>query len=367
MYIYFIWYKYFCLLLFRIYMLNTTRYNRQIILPEIGEVGQAKLNAAKVLVVGAGGLGCPVLQYLAGAGVGTIGVIDHDIIDESNLQRQILFKQTDVGKSKALTAKSNLELLNPHISVIAYNEALNHLNAKSIFSNYDLVIDGTDNFATRYLVNDTCVIQNIPFIAASILKFEGQISVYNYQNGPTYRCLFPEPPLDALTCAEAGVLGVLGGIMGSLQANEAIKIITGIGEVLSGKLFVINALNLNNYTLNFERSINYKDINEADYIENCKIDQKNTIEISPIELKENIKDFSIIDLRIKSEYNRLNIGGINLEPENVQQFINSISDTKKIVLCCNYGNQSLILTKSIFNNNKNIYSLKGGLNAYFAL
>lgn len=348
-------------------MLNTTRYNRQIILPEIGEVGQAKLNAAKVLVVGAGGLGCPVLQYLAGAGVGTIGVIDHDIIDESNLQRQILFKQTDVGKSKALTAKSNLEFLNPHISVIAYNEVLNHLNSKSIFSNYDLVIDGTDNFATRYLVNDTCVIQNIPFIAASILKFEGQISVYNYQNGPTYRCLFPEPPLDALTCAEAGVLGVLGGIMGSLQANEAIKIITGIGEVLSGKLFVINALNLNNYTLNFERSINYKDINEADYIENCKIDQKNTIEISPIELKENIKDFSIIDLRKKSEYNRLNIGGINLEPENVQQFINSISDTKKIVLCCNYGNQSLILTKSIFNNNKNIYSLKGGLNAYFAL
>ena len=344
------------------------RYNRQIILSEIGIEGQTLLNNAKVLVVGAGGLGCPVLQYIAAAGVGTIGVIDNDVIDISNLQRQILFKNEDLGKSKAITAQKSLQAQNPDISVISYNEALNIENANSIISQYDLVIDGTDNFATRYLVNDTCVILNKPFIAASILQFEGQISVYNYQKGPTYRCLFPEPPQDALTCSEAGVLGVLGGVMGSLQANEAIKIITKIGEVLSGKLFVINLLTLQNYTLSFERSEHWNQINEKDYELICS-NEVVVNEILPLDLKKQLENFQIIDIRKPDEFKRFNIGGINIKIEDVIPELENCDTTKPLVICCNHGINSLSIVKQIVNLNfaNKIYSLKGGIVAYSSL
>lgn len=233
-----------------------SRYNRHIILSEIGSEGQNKLSKAKVLVVGAGGLGCPVLQYLAAAGVGTLGVIDFDKVELSNLQRQVLFGTSSLGKNKALAAKERLVDLNNDIKINAYPEALTYHNALELFEQYDIIVDGSDNFETRYLVNDACIIKNKPLVFGAIYKFEGQISVFNYQNGPSYRCLFPNPPKkDAVpNCSEIGVLGVLSGIIGSMQANETLKIILGIGNVLSGKLLCYNALSNKTSTLKINRN-----------------------------------------------------------------------------------------------------------------
>ena len=231
------------------------RYSRHILLSEIGQIGQDKLSKAKVLVVGAGGLGCPVLQYLTSAGVGTIGIIDFDAVETSNLQRQVLFGLSSIGKNKATAAKERLTDLNNEISIIAYAEKLTYKNTLQLFEKYDIIVDGSDNFETRYLVNDGCIITNKPLIFGAIYKFEGQVSVFNYQNGPTYRCLFPKPPKKGsiLNCSEIGVLGVLPGIIGSMQANEVLKIILGIGHVLSGKLLFYNALTLKNTTLKINK------------------------------------------------------------------------------------------------------------------
>jgi adenylyltransferase/sulfurtransferase len=348
-------------------MFNDERYSRQTILPGIGEQGQYLLNAAKVLVVGAGGLGCPVLQYLSAAGIGTIGIIDHDLVSLSNLQRQILFTEADLGKSKSLTAKSKIHLLNSDIQIIAYDFALNPDNALQLIEAFDIVIDGTDNFATRYLINDICVQLGKPFIAASILQFEGQISVYNFQNGPTYRCIFPQPPQEALTCADAGVIGVLGGIMGTLQANEAIKMITGIGEVLSGKLFIINALDLTNHTLSFERSDHWQMYNPADYAHLCVVEQVS--EMAPSALKTVLSEVTILDVRNTQEYKKYNIGGLNIGPELIIAQLNHIPTDREIVVCCQRGNLSLAVAKQLQSTKKfkKVYSLKGGILAYSSL
>src|SRR5690606_35483210 len=233
-----------------------SRYNRQIILSEIGQTGQDKLSHAKVLVIGAGGLGCPILQYLTAAGIGTLGIIDFDVVELSNLHRQVLFGTSSLGKNKAEEAKTRLEDLNPDITIIAYAEKLIHQNAIDLFSQYDMIVDGTDNFETRYLANDACIITNKPLIFGSIYKVEGQVSVFNYQNGPSYRCLFPNSPKkDAVpNCAEIGVLGVLPGIIGSFQTNEVLKLILGIGNVLSGKLLCYNALTSQTFTLKINKS-----------------------------------------------------------------------------------------------------------------
>ena len=224
------------------------RYSRHIVIPEFNIEGQKKLKAAKVLVVGSGGLGSPLLLYLTAAGVGNIGIIDHDVVDDSNLQRQVLFTVNDIGQSKAETAKTRLQQLNPHVNFTVYNEALTSKNALRIIENYDIVADGTDNFPTRYLVNDACVLSNKINVYASIFRFEGQVSVFNFlkedeERGPNYRDLFPTPPPPGMvpSCAEGGVLGVLPGIIGSMQASEVIKIITGIGEPLVGRLFLYDA------------------------------------------------------------------------------------------------------------------------------
>ena len=226
------------------------RYNRHIIIPEFGIEAQKKLKAAKVLVVGSGGLGSPVLLYLAAAGVGTIGIVDFDVVDDSNLQRQVLFGVEEVGKPKVEAAKQRLESLNPHIKIIIYNTQLTSKNALEIIKDYDVVADGTDNFPTRYLVNDASVLLGKPNVYASIFQFEGQVSVFNYKNasgelGPNYRDLYPTPPPPGLvpSCAEGGVLGVLPGIIGSLQASEVIKVITGVGETLSGRFFILLTAN----------------------------------------------------------------------------------------------------------------------------
>ena len=236
------------------------RYSRHLIIPEFNIEGQRKLKAAKVLVIGSGGLGSPLLQYLAAAGVGTIGIVDYDTVDDTNLQRQVLFGVESVGKPKVEEAKKRILSLNPHISIQTYPTQLTSANAMEIFNGYDLVADGTDNFPTRYLVNDACVLLGIPCVYASIFQFEGQVSVFNYTDpdgeiGPNYRDLFPTPPPPGMvpSCAEGGVLGVLPGIIGSIQALEVIKVLTGIGEPLSGRLFLFDALSFMTRTLRFGR------------------------------------------------------------------------------------------------------------------
>ena len=223
------------------------RYARHLSLSEFGVEGQEKLRTAKVLVIGAGGLGCPALQYLTAVGVGEIGIVDFDKVDLSNLQRQILYSPEDIGSSKAETAAKKLSKQNPFVKFSVYNLKLDTTNALEIFRSYDMIIDGSDNFATRYLVNDACVLLNKPLVYGSIFKFEGQVSVFNHKNGPTYRCVFPEPPSpdSSPSCAVTGVLGVLPGIIGTIQATEAIKLITGLGETLSGRLLLFDALTMN--------------------------------------------------------------------------------------------------------------------------
>jgi adenylyltransferase/sulfurtransferase len=222
------------------------RYSRQIQLAELKNEGQQKLQDAKVLVVGAGGLGCPVLQYLAAAGVGTIGIVDFDLVEETNLHRQVLYTTSDVGKSKAEIAANHMSEQNPFVNVEIFNSKLDNSNALKIISNYHIMVDCSDNFETRYAINDACVYLNKPFVYAGIHKFEGQLSVFNLDNeSPTYRCVFPEKGEDEIiiNCSITGVIGTLPGILGTMQANEVIKIITGIGEVCSGKLLLFNALN----------------------------------------------------------------------------------------------------------------------------
>jgi len=289
-------------------------YSRQVILPEIGEKGQEKLKQAKVLVIGAGGLGCPILTYLAAAGVGHIGIADADIIDKSNLHRQVLYGYSQSGMPKVEAATNRLKDLNPFVKFTGYYERLLPENANGIIKNYDIVVDATDNFPTRYLINDVCVILNKPFVLGSIDRFQGQVSVMNFREingtiGPTYRCLFPEPPKpeSAPSCAEIGVLGVLPGIIGSLQANEVIKMIVGFGDVLSGKLFVLDTATSNSYTLKITRNEkmvqlakDLKDkLNRFDYMDFCHLKNENVKEIEADSLRKKICKGVFLDLKYK--------------------------------------------------------------------
>src|ERR1043166_4706951 len=225
---------------------EVARYSRHLIIPDVGMVGQKRLKNAKVLVVGAGGLGSPALLYLAAAGVGTLGIVDFDVVDESNLQRQVIHGTSDVGKSKAVSAKETNAETTPLVTVNLHEERLDSANAMRIFAGYDLIVDGTDNFATRYLVNDACVLLGKPYVWGSIFRFDGQASVFWAEHGPCYRCLYPEPPPPGMvpSCAEGGVLGVLCASIGSIQVNEAIKLLTGIGDPLVGRLMIYDALEL---------------------------------------------------------------------------------------------------------------------------
>lgn len=234
-----------------------SRYNRHIIIPEFGVESQEKLKQTKVLIVGVGGLGSASSRYLAAAGIGEIGLVDDDVVSDSNLQRQVLYGTSNLGQSKATIAKQVLENQNPYIKINTYNCRLTSKNASEIIANYDIVVDGTDNFETRYLINDTCVELNKIYVFGSIFEFEGQVSVFNYNDGPTYRCLYPESPTqpNPEETPAIGVIGVLPSIIGSLQANEVIKIASAVGEPLSGKLFVINLKDLSNYTLSIKKDI----------------------------------------------------------------------------------------------------------------
>lgn len=338
-------------------------YNRQIILPELGITGQEKLKAARVLMIGAGGLGCPVLQYLVAAGVGHIGIVDDDVVDISNLHRQILYSIADVGKPKAETAKQKLEWLNPFVELIAYEERVSPDNAVKLISEYDIVVDGSDNFTTRYLVNDTCVTLNKPSVFGSIFKFEGQVSVFNYQEGPNYRDIFPEPPAEneVPNCSETGVIGVLPGIIGTYMANEAIKIICGIGETLSGKLFSMNALD-NSMSIYKIAKQKQAILAPATANHTISVDREISMETLTNWLAESPDEIYLVDVRETYEFDDYNIGGINIPLYELQESADIIPADKKLVFICQTGQRSKIAlqwTESYLKNEK--YSVKNGM------
>ncbi|MDY8135020.1 molybdopterin-synthase adenylyltransferase MoeB [Aquimarina sp. 2201CG5-10] len=353
-------------------MLNTEekiQYNRHLILDEIGTEGQEKLKLAKVLVIGAGGLGCPVLQYLTAVGVGTIGIIDNDVVDQTNLQRQILYTIDDVGISKAKSAAKRLSKLNPFVFFKVYDEKLDSENALDLFLEYDIIVDGSDNFPTRYLVNDACVLADKPLVFGSIFKFQGQVSVFNYQNGPTYRCLFPDPPEPGAVpnCSDIGVLGVLPGIIGSLQANEVIKMITGLGEVLNGKLLYFDTLTLQQQIISFHKNEDIEiDTLENDYDFFCGIDSEVINEISVSELKESLENYQILDVRTQLEFDKFNIGGMHIPLDQVSKRVSEISSEKPIVVCCQSGVRSkkAIQIISEHRDDLDLMNLTQGLSLY---
>lgn len=331
---------------------NLKRYDRQISLDEIGIEGQQKLHNASILVIGAGGLGCPLLLYLAGAGVGRIGIIDHDIVDESNLHRQILYQITDIGKAKASVAATKLQLFNPDLQIVAYPFKLNSDNADSLIEQYDLVIDGSDNFPTRYLVNDTCISTNKPLVFGSIFQFEGQVSVFNLNGGPDYRSIYPEAPLpeDTGNCGESGVIGTLPGIIGSIMANEAIKIICGFGEVLSGKLFIFNTLSNESQCFNLiSPPINLTSRSVSKQIQHISL-----TELEEWKIKN--KAFILIDVRESYEFEENNIGGINIPLYELNSRLDEISAHKTIVFCCSMGKRSKIAMQLVKHKSE-LYSI----------
>ncbi len=347
------------------------RYNRHILLPEIGLEGQEKLKNASVLVVGAGGLGCPVLLYLTAAGVGKLGIADFDVVDESNLQRQVLYTREDIGLPKAVQAKRRLLQLNPFVQIQPYPVKINRENVLDLFKEYDIIVDGSDNFATRYLVNDACVLLNKPLVFGSIFKFEGQVSVFNYKEGPTYRCLYPEPPKegDVPNCSEIGVIGVLPGIIGTLQANEVIKLITGIGEVLSGKLLMFDALSMAFTTIAFGMVAENKFIKELiDYEVFCGVSSVSIKEISSEELKQKLhrsEDFQLVDVRTEDEFTLFNIGGILLPLSELERRREELLKDIEVVLICQSGKRSKIAAEILEEYGyQKVVSLKDGLNGW---
>ena len=351
--------------------MNEKRYQRQISLKEFGPKAQEKMKHARVLVVGVGGLGIPVLQYLNAMGVGTLGLVDQDVVDLTNLHRQVMFSEDEVGLSKIEVAAGKLKAQNSQTRIILHDTFLVKDNALQIIDNYDLIIDATDNFATRYLINDACVILEKPFIYGALHGFEGQVSVFNYQNGPTYRCLFPNMPGDSEIpdCNEHGVMGVLPGIVGNFQALEAVKLITGIGEILSGYLLIYNGLEQSIHKIKFPLVVVNREINVlAKQYENSYCDPK--YEIDPKDLQDLIQRndlVRIIDVRTVEEFQSYHLpGSVNIPLSDVELQTDEIFNDKTICLVCQSGIRSLkalhwIKDKGIDNR---IVHLKGGLDAY---
>lgn len=346
------------------------RYSRHLVIPQISIEGQERLKSAKVVCIGAGGLGSPILMYLAGAGVGTLGIVEYDTVDESNLQRQIIYGQSDIGKSKAEIATMRIAEINPLIKVITHNVKLDNSNVIEIFKEYDLIIDGTDNFATRYLINDACVLLSKAYIWGSVLRFDGQVSVFWSQYGPCYRCLHPEPSIDTPNCAEAGVLGVLCASIGSIQATEAIKLITGIGEPLIGSLIVYDALAMSFRSLNLSKDPDCVVCGEnptlvtllEDYEDFSSLTRSS--EISAIELKSKYdkgEDFFLVDVREPHEFEIVHIPGGQLVP--IAGFLDgsalaSMPTDREIILYCRSGVRSAkalaILNDAGFNRSAHV-------------
>ena len=338
------------------------RYSRHLIIPDVAMAGQQRLMNAKVLCVGAGGLGSPALMYLAAAGVGTIGIVEFDTVDESNLQRQIIHGQSDIGKSKAQSAKAKISEINPNVNVITHEVRLDNSNVKEIFSQYDIIVDGTDNFATRYLVNDACVLLKKPYVWGSIYRFDGQASVFWAEYGPCYRCLYPEPPPPGMvpSCAEGGVLGVLCATIGSIQTTEAIKVITGVGEPLIGSLMIYDALEMTFRKIKVRKDPkcplcgDYPTQTDLlpDYEAFCGVlsdaaevaVKDSTISVTELASKIDSKaDFYLVDVREPSEFEIVRIPGSHLIPK--QGFLDgsvlaTLPQDKPIILHCKSGVRS---------------------------
>ncbi len=336
-----------------------SRYARHLIIPDVGIDGQKRLKAARVLLVGAGGLGSPLALYLAAAGVGHIGIVDFDVVDVTNLQRQILHGTKDIGRAKVASARERIADINPFVELTTYETALTSQNALGIIEKYDLVVDGTDNFPTRYLVNDACVMLGKPNVYGSVFRFEGQASVFSTKDGPCYRCLFPEPPPPGTvpSCAEAGVLGVLPGLIGTIQATEAIKLILGIGEPLVGRLLLVDALGAQFRTVKVRKNpacpaCGTHEITELiDYDEFCGMKpeagsrkpEDTMPEITPLELAERLRagDIDLIDVREPHEWDIAHIPGARLIPlGNLPAAVPSLDRTRDIVVQCRSGARS---------------------------
>jgi molybdopterin/thiamine biosynthesis adenylyltransferase/rhodanese-related sulfurtransferase len=337
------------------------RYSRHLIIPDVAMTGQKRLKNARVLCVGAGGLGSPALMYLAAAGVGTLGIVEFDTVDESNLQRQIIHGQSDIGRSKAESARDSIREINPNIKVIIHNEALNNDNVFRIFEQYDLIVDGTDNFATRYLVNDAAVLLGKPYVWGSIYRFDGQASVFWAEHGPCYRCLYPEPPPPGMvpSCAEGGVLGVLCASIGSIQVTEAIKLLTGVGEPLVGGLMVYDALEMTYRKIKVRKDPNCPLCGEnptitglIDYDDFCgTVSEEATAAaigstITAQELKDWIdagKSIDLVDVREPAEYEIVRIPGSRLVPKGEilsGEALSTLPQDRQVVLYCKSGVRS---------------------------
>lgn len=328
------------------------RYSRQTVIPDIALEGQGRLKNAKIVCVGAGGLGSPILMYLASAGVGTIGIVEFDTVDESNLQRQIIYSNSDVGKSKAVIAKKKISEINPFVKIVTHQFKLSSSNVMEIFKEYDLIIDGTDNFATRYLINDACVLLKKPLIWGSVLRFDGQASVFWSQHGPCYRCLHPTPPTDSSNCSEAGVLGVLCASIGSIQATEAIKLITGIGESLIGSLITFDALLMKFSSLKLSKDPNCIACGEnptlhtllEDYEGFCQPPSLSEISVHELKSKmENGAEFYLVDVREPHEFEIVKIPGGELIPLTGildGSALSKMPFDKDIIVYCRSGKRS---------------------------
>jgi molybdopterin/thiamine biosynthesis adenylyltransferase/rhodanese-related sulfurtransferase len=337
------------------------RYSRHLIIPDVGMTGQKRLKNAKVLCVGAGGLGSPALLYLAAAGVGTLGIVDFDVVDESNLQRQVIHGQSDIGRSKAESARDSIREINPYVNVIVHKERLDSDNAMQIFADYDLIVDGTDNFATRYLVNDACVLLGKPYVWGSIYRFDGQASVFWAEYGPCYRCLYPEPPPPGMvpSCAEGGVLGVLCASIGSIQVNEAIKLITGIGEPLAGRLMIYDALEMTYRSVKVRKDpecpvcgknptvtelIDYEEFCGAVSEEAQEAAAGSTITARQLkDMQDADENIFLVDVREPNEYEIVAIPGSVLIPKG--EFLSGaalerLPQDKRVVLHCKSGARS---------------------------
>jgi adenylyltransferase/sulfurtransferase len=366
---------------------DLARYSRHIILPEVGLEGQQRLKAARVLCVGTGGLGSPLALYLAAAGIGTLGLVDFDVVDASNLQRQIIHTTHDIGRKKIDSAAEKLIALNPFLKVVKHEAMLTSANALDILKDYDVVADGTDNFPTRYLVNDACVLLRIPNAYGSIFRFEGQASVFAAPNAPCYRCLYPEPPPPGLvpSCAEGGVLGILPGLVGVIQATEVIKLILGKGETLAGRLLLVDALNMRFRELKLRKNpdcpicgVNRTITKLIDYEQFCGIapappanvqEVKNGVpQITVKELKHRMdagEDVYILDVREPFEYQIANLGGKLIPQNDVPQRLAEIDRNREIIVQCKSGGRSQRIAELLKQNGyERVSNLAGGILAW---
>src|ERR1700692_1382186 len=359
------------------------RYSRHLIMPEVGMEGQLKIKAARVLCIGAGGLGSPLALYLGAAGVGALGIVDFDVVDYTNLQRQIIHTTADVGRPKLDSAEEKLKALNPYMNIVKFNTMLNSSNALELFRDFDIIADGTDNFPTRYLVNDACVLTGKPNVYGSIFRFEGQASVFATKDGPCYRCLYPEPPPPGLvpSCAEGGVLGILPGLVGVMQATEVIKLILGKGEPLIGRLLLIDALDMKFRELKLRKNPDcpacgtYPTITQLiDYNEFCGIRGEEkpvetlTADIQVEELKKRLdagENLFVLDVREPHEYQICNIGGHLIPLGDLPKRVNELDSSREIVVHCKSGGRSAkavdFLRQSGF---KRASNLTGGILAW---